>query len=68
MIPKSQFLYVLFFQKLTALFIVLHLFRNTVLKAIKLDVQPCYRTIEIQNVDTLRMLPSKFEPGKMIIS
>jgi hypothetical protein len=68
MIPKSQFLNVLFLQKCAALLVVLHLLRDTVLKTVKLDVQPRCRAIEIQEVNSNRMLAAKFESREAMAS
>ena len=67
-IPKSQFLNILFLQKGAAHFVMLHLLRQAVLITIKLHVQPRYRAIEIQNINSRRMLPAKFETGEAVAS
>ncbi len=67
-IPKSQFLNVLFLQKNAARLVVLHLLRQAVLKTVKLHVQPRRRAIEIQNINSRRMLPAKFESGEAVAS
>jgi len=68
MIPKSQFLNVLFLQKSTARFVMLHLHRQAVLKTIKFDRQSGRRTIEIQNINSRWMLASEFESGEAVAS
>ena len=67
-IPKSQFLNVLFLQKSAARLVVLHLLRQTVLKTVKLHVQPRRRAIEIQKINSRRMLPAKFKSGEAMTS
>ena len=47
MIPKSQFLNVLFLQKRATRLVVLHLLQQAVLKTVKLHVQPRCRAIKI---------------------
>jgi hypothetical protein len=64
MIPEAQFLNVLLLQKRAAFLVMLHLFRQTVLKTIQLHIQPGVGAIEIQDVNSLRMLPAKFETGE----
>jgi hypothetical protein len=68
MIPKSQFLNVLFFQKSATRLVVLHLLRQTVLKAVKFDRQSRRRAIEVQKIDSCWMLSAKFETGETIAS
>ncbi|HEX5223298.1 MAG TPA: hypothetical protein VFZ59_27305 [Verrucomicrobiae bacterium] len=51
-------------QKLSPPFIALHLFRQSVLKAVELNGQLCGRTIEIEIVVTSLVLAAKFEPCK----
>jgi len=68
MIPKSQFLNALFLQKRAALLVVLHLLRDTVLKTVKLHIQPGGGAVKIQNVNPLWMLASEFETGESVAS
>jgi hypothetical protein len=68
MIPKSQFLNVLFLQKSAARLVMLHLLRQAVLKTVKLDVQPRYGAIEIQNINSRWMLSAKFESSELVAS
>jgi len=68
MIPKSQFLNVLFPQKSAALLVVLHLLRDTMLKTVKFHIQPGGGTVKIQNVNPLWMLASEFESGEAMAS
>ncbi len=68
MVPKSQFLNALFLQKSAARFVVLHLLRQAVLKTVKLHFQPRRRAIEIQKINSRRMLPAKFESGETVAS
>ena len=67
-IPKSQFLNALFLQKSAARVVVLHLLWQAVLKTVQLDVQPRRRAIEIQKINSRRMLPAKFESGEAVAS
>src|ERR1035441_3409580 len=64
MIPKSQFLNVLFLQKNAACLVMLHLLRQAVLKTVKLHVQPRRRAIVIQNINSRWMLSAKFESDR----
>jgi hypothetical protein len=68
MIPKSQFLNVLFLQKNAACLVMLHLLRQAVLKTVKLHVQPRRRAIVIQNINSRWMLSAKFESGEAVAS
>ena len=65
-IPETQRLDVLLRQKFFADGIALQPFRQAVLRTVQLHVQPRHRTIEIQKVITRRMLPAKFETGKLM--
>jgi hypothetical protein len=64
MIPKPQRDNVLLFQKSFTQFIMLHSFRQTVLKAIQFDSQLCIGAIKIQNVAINDVLPAEFETGE----
>ena len=67
-IPKSQFFNVLFLQKCAALLVVLHLLRHTVLKTVKLHIQPGGGAVKIQNINSRWMLSVKFESGEAVAS
>jgi hypothetical protein len=67
-IPKSQFLNVLFLQKSAARLVMLYLLRQAGLKAVKLHVQPRCRAIEIQSINSRWMLPAEFESGEAVAS
>jgi hypothetical protein len=67
-IPKAQFLNVLFLQIRTPFPVMLQLLWDTVLKTVKLHVQPGGGTVKIQNVNSMWMLPAEFEPGKTLTS
>jgi len=68
MIPKSQFLNILFFQKSATRRIELHLLRQAVLKTVQFHIQPRRRAIEIQNINSRWMLSAKFESGETVAS
>jgi hypothetical protein len=64
MIPKSHFFDALRNEKMLTFLIALVLSRQTVLEAIQFNGQFCDRTIKIEEVFALRMLPAEFEAGK----
>jgi hypothetical protein len=68
MIPKSQFLDVLLFQKCAARLVVLHLLRQAVLITIKFHIQPGGGAVKIQNINSRWMLSAKFESSEAVAS
>jgi hypothetical protein len=64
MIPKPKRFNLLLLQKFFTDFITVNALRQAMLKAVEFDRQLRIGTIEIQNVPTRRVLPSKFETGK----
>jgi hypothetical protein len=65
MIPKPQCFDTLLLQKVFPGIVTLNFFRQAVLKTIKLDRQFCVSAIKIQNMSANRVLPAKFETGKL---
>ena len=47
---------------------MLHLLRDTVLKTVKLHIQPCGGAVKIPIINPRRMLPAKFESGETVAS
>jgi hypothetical protein len=68
MIPKPQYFDALSHQEFFTRFILLHPFRHTVLKTVKLDVQFRVRTIKIENINSQEMLSAEFKTGKTMSS
>ena len=64
MIPEAQFFDAGSRKKLFAFLVMPLLFRQTVLKAVEFDGQLCGRTVNIQRVDSHRMLAAEFESRK----
>lgn len=64
MIPKAQRLDVLLRQKILPRPVAEEPFWQTVLKAIKLDVQLCISAVKIQDVISDRVLAAEFETGE----
>ena len=66
MIPEAQFSDVLICQEFRAGFVVLDLFRGTVVKAIEFNRKLGLRAVEIQGINSDRMLSPKFETSKAV--
>jgi hypothetical protein len=64
MIPESQFFNVLAVEELPSRFVLLHLLRQAVVKSVHFNGEPRHRTVEIQDVTSQGMLPTKLESGK----
>lgn len=63
-IPKTKLLNVLRGEELFPRFVMLHLFRHTMLKTVQLHRQTRQRAEEIQVVSSQRMLAAEFESGE----
>ena len=68
MIPKAKFPNVLILEERASFLVLLYLLRQAVLETVKLDGQTGRRAIEIQKVNSGRMLAAKFEPGETMAS
>ncbi len=64
MVPKSQFFDSFRGQKLFSHLVPLMLFRQPMLESIEFNGQLCNWAIEIEDIDSNRMLTAKFESGK----
>src|SRR5439155_22657582 len=64
MIPEPQLFNSCSCEKLCAFLVALTLFGQTVLEAVEFDGQFCGGTINIEMIDTDRVLAPELEPGK----
>src|SRR2546425_12529481 len=64
MIPEAQFFDALRGEKSLSLLVSRALLRQTVLESVKFDRELCCRTIEIESVNSSRMLAAEFESGE----
>ena len=65
MIPEPKGFNALICQKFFPRFVPLNSFRQTMLKAVELDIQLRVCTVKIQDMSANGVLPSKFEAGEL---